>query len=79
MLGRRQGVQLGHFAPHMAPREIFKYPHYMFAWYKSCVAPRVAIPRMIVSHVVIPRLPFYTRPSMTISSVHEWLLCVFSE
>ena len=51
----------------MAPREIFKYPHYVFVWYTSRVAPHVIIPCVVVSRMVIPCVPFYTRPSMIIT------------
>ena len=61
-----------HFYMHMVPRKIFKNPHYVFAWYMSCVAPCMAFPYVVISWVAIPqmvisRMPFYTCCSMKIS------------
>ena len=46
-----------------APQDIFKYSYYVLAWYTSHVALLVAIPCVVIPHVVAPRMP----RSMTIS------------
>ena len=73
----------------VAPREISKYSHYVFAWYTfhvaSCVDNScmviiyVAIPCVVVSHVVILHFYIYMRGSLTVTELPEWLLIIFKE
>ena len=66
----------------VAPCEIFKYSHYVFAQCTSHVAPHMAISCVVIPHVanlhvvvlrvVIPQVPCYIYRSMTISYVSNY-------